>query len=392
MLPVASSAEVAADNGAPTMLLSTTGSFRTDFEGYLTTESGLVLLGWPALADGTIPNYPSDTADALDPVRINVNEFTGEPTTSMRLGVNLPATGTESTADGTIQELSIEYLDNLGKSENIRFTFEPTIPAAGASNTWTMRMEDSAQPGVTIGEYDLTFDDSRADGGTLDTVTTVSGGAFDATTGTLIVNVAGGPIEVDIGIPGETGGISQLSDRFAPIEISKDGTPVGNLTSVEIDESGFVHATFDSGITRTIYKIPLVDLPNPNGMLSLDQQTYRPSNESGTFYLWDAGEGPTGDIVSYAREESAVDVAGELTAMIQTQRAYSSNAKVIQTVELSFAPAMVFPVEISSWVFARFILIDLRVCSATLALLLVRILDIVFPSHVGQVPPGSFLP
>ena len=392
MLPVASAAEVAAGNGNIQMLLATTGSFRTDSEGYLTTESGLVLLGWPALADGTIPNYPSDTADALDPVRINVNEFTGEPTTSMRLGVNLPATGTESTADGTIQELSIEYLDNLGKSENIRFTFEPTIPAAGASNTWTMRMEDSAQPGVTIGEYDLTFDDSRADGGTLDTVTTVSGGAFDATTGTLIVNVAGGPIEVDIGIPGETGGISQLSDRFAPIEISKDGTPVGNLTSVEIDESGFVHATFDSGITRTIYKIPLVDLPNPNGMLPLDQQTYKPSNESGTFYLWDAGEGPTGDIVSYAREESAVDVAGELTAMIQTQRAYSSNAKVIQTVELSFAPAMVFPVEISSWVFARFMLIDLRVCSATIALLLVRILDIVFPSHVGQVPPGSFLP
>ena len=136
-----------------------------------------------------------------------------------------------------------------------------------------------------------------------------------------------------IGIPGETGGISQLSDSFAPIEIAKDGTPVGNLTSVEIDESGFVYATFDSGITRTIYKIPLVDLPNPNGMVSLDQQSYKPSTESGTFFLWDAGEGPTGDIVAYAREESAVDVASELTAMIQTQRAYSSNAKVIQTVD-----------------------------------------------------------
>jgi flagellar hook protein FlgE len=38
-------------------------------------------------------------------------------------------------------------------------------------------------------------------------------------------------------------------------------------------------------------------------------------------------------VVAYAREESATDVAGELTAMIQTQRAYSSNAKVIQTVD-----------------------------------------------------------
>jgi flagellar hook protein FlgE len=37
--------------------------------------------------------------------------------------------------------------------------------------------------------------------------------------------------------------------------------------------------------------------------------------------------------VSYALEESATDVAGELTALIETQRAYSSNAKVIQTVD-----------------------------------------------------------
>ncbi len=73
--------------------------------------------------------------------------------------------------------------------------------------------------------------------------------------------------------------------------------------------NGFVHAFFDTGITRIIYQVPLVDLPNPNGMVALDQQTYLPSPESGTFFLWDAGDGPTGDIVSYAREESTTDVA-----------------------------------------------------------------------------------
>ncbi len=72
---------------------------------------------------------------------------------------------------------------------------------------------------------------------------------------------------------------------------------------------------------------------NPNGMFAMDKQTYLPSPESGSFFLWDVGDGPTGDVVSFAREESATDVAGELTDMIQTQRAYSSNAKVIQTVD-----------------------------------------------------------
>ena len=70
-----------------------------------------------------------------------------------------------------------------------------------------------------------------------------------------------------------------------------------------------------------------------NGMKSLDYQTYKPTPDSGGFYLWDAGDGPTGDIVAYAREESGTDVAGELTDMIRTQRAYSSNAKVFQTVD-----------------------------------------------------------
>jgi len=108
---------------------------------------------------------------------------------------------------------------------------------------------------------------------------------------------------------------------------------VGNMTSVEVDETGNVYAFFDTGISRQIFQVPLVDLPNPNGLVAQDKQTYLPSPDSGTYFLWDAGDGPTGDVVSYALEESATDVAQELTRMIQTQRAYSSNAKVIQTVD-----------------------------------------------------------
>ncbi|MEP2029350.1 MAG: flagellar hook-basal body complex protein [Paracoccaceae bacterium] len=333
MLPVAQASEVEAGNGEAQMYLTTTGSFRTDADGYLRSESGLILLGWPANPDGTVPPYPRDTAGGLEPVRINVNQFSGEPTTMMSLGVNLPATETEMGAAGNTQTLGVEYFDNLGTSESIQVNFLPTVPAAGSSNEWTMTITDTAQPGVTIGEYVLTFDDTRASGGTLAAVATTTGGAYDPATGSLIVNVAGGPMEINIGQLGQSDGLTQLSDKFAPVAISKDGTPVGNMTSVEVDANGLVHAFFDTGITRTIYQVPLVDLPNPNGMVALDHQTYLPSPESGTYFLWDAGDGPTGDIVSFAREESATDVAGELTDMIQTQRAYSSNAKVIQTVD-----------------------------------------------------------
>ena len=330
-LPVARSTEVDAGNGDPKLLLTTTGSFRTDANGILRTDSGLTLLGWPALPDGTMPTYPRDTSDGLEPVQINVNQFSGEPTTRMTLGVNLPATETTAGASGDTQELSVEYFDNLGRSENVHMTFTPTVPATGTSNEWTVVLDDTAQPGVVIGEYVLTFDSSRTSGGTLLSVTTVSGGAYNATTGSLIVNVAGGPIELNIGKPGESDGLTQLSDSFAPLNISKDGSPVGNMTSVEVDEQGVVYAYFDTGITRPIYQVPLIDLPNPNGMIAMDKQTYMPSPESGSYFLWNAGDGPTGDIVSFALEESTTDVASELTDMIQAQRSYTANSKVFQT-------------------------------------------------------------
>jgi len=64
-----------------------------------------------------------------------------------------------------------------------------------------------------------------------------------------------------------------------------------------------------------------------------EAKTYQVSPDSGSFFLWDAGSGPTGSIQGYSREGSKTDVAAELTNLIQTQRAYSSNAKVIQTVD-----------------------------------------------------------
>jgi flagellar hook protein FlgE len=332
-LPVAKSTEVASGNGANQMLLTTTGSFRTDADGYLKTESGLILMGWPALADGSIPAFPRDTGAGLAPVQIDVNQFSGEPTSHIDLGVNLPATETEAAAPGDPRQLFVEYIGNLGQSESIEVSFTPQIPATGASNEWTMQLRDTASGGALIGEYALQFDSTRGAGGTLQSVNTLSGGAYDPATGALTVNVAGGPMEINIGKPGAADGLTQLSDSFAPVSISKDGFPVGNMTSVEVDESGFVHAIFDTGINRRVAQIPLADMPNPNGMISLDQQTYMPSPESGTLFLWNAGEGPTGEVAAFAREESATDVAGELTDMIQTQRAYSSSAKVIQTVD-----------------------------------------------------------
>jgi len=328
-IPVTTEVSIDGTMGDQPLMMTTTGSFYTDADGILKTDSGLVLLGWPAEADGTIATYARDTMTGLEPVVINSNQTAGDPTTKINLGVNLPAEGATE-----VLPLSVEYFGNLGTSESLNVTFTPD---AVAPNTWVMSITDSASAGAIIGEYTIVFDDSRGSGGTLSTVTpTVNNPAtatYNATDGTLALTVDGGPIEMTIGKPGDTNGLTQLSDTFAPTSITKDGSPVGNLTSVEIADNGYVTATYDTGFTRTIYQIPLVDVPNANGLTSLGNQTYQVSPDSGSFFLWDAGDGPTGTIEGFAREGSTTDVAAELTDLIQTQRAYSSNAKVIQTVD-----------------------------------------------------------
>lgn len=333
MLPVTSSVGLKDDFASGSMMMTTTGSFRPDSNGTLRTESGLVLLGWPANADGTIPVLPRDTVSGLKPVTINANQQAGDPTTAMKLGVNLPATSTVAGAAGDTLPLSVEYFGNLGTSEALDISFAPTVPSTGSSNEWTMIIKDSAQAGAVIGEYTLTFDNTRGAGGTLLSVATVSGGAYSATEGKLDLLVAGGPLTMTIGRLGDPNGLRQLSDSFAPTSIAKNGSPVGSLTAVEVDENGYINATYDTGFTRRLYQIPMVDVPNLNGLVALNNQTYKISPNSGSFFLWDAGDGPTGAVVGYAREGSTTDVAAELTALIQTQRAYSSNAKVIQTVD-----------------------------------------------------------
>lgn len=321
------------NNGSFPISLTTTGSFRADANGILRNATGQVLMGWPANADGTMGSFSRDTMTALQPVRLDSNQFVANPTTTMSLGANLPATATQAGSDGQISEMSVAYTGNLGTQETLHYTFTPTVPISGASNTWTMTISDSASGNATIGEYTISFDPSQSAGGTLATVTTITGNNYDPATGTIPLAVAGGAIALDIGKVGAPGGMTQLSDSFASIGKSTNGSPVARLVSVNVDDNGLLHANYDQGFAKVIYQIPVVDVPNPDGLTVQSNQTYQVSADSGPFYLWDSGTGPTGKLVGFSQEQSTTDITAELTNLITTQRAYSSNVKVIQTVD-----------------------------------------------------------
>lgn len=335
LLPVTPVASLDNLDGDLPIEFVTTGSFRTDENGFLRTSSGKTLLGWPANRDGTIPSFPRDTTSGLVPVQINNGALTNSPTSLIELGVNLPAEQSKAGSAGDVIPLTIEYFDNVGASQSLSLEFAPTVPATGSSNEWTVSISDSLTDPASnpVASFVVEFDDSSAFGGSIDTVGSEIGGSYDDTTGVFSFNTAAGPMDIEIGVPGASTGLTQLSAEFGPTGVRKNGTPVGSLTSVNVNEDGLVQGVFASGGVRTLYQIPVADFANLNALTAVDGQAYTVSPDSGSLFLWDAGDGPTGTVVNFALEQSTADIAGELTSLITTQRAYSSNATVIRTVD-----------------------------------------------------------
>jgi len=60
----------------------------------------------------------------------------------------------------------------------------------------------------------------------------------------------------------------QFDGPSALLSANADGAPFGALTSVSIDEDGYITALFDNGIQRKVFKLPIASFANPDGLLA----------------------------------------------------------------------------------------------------------------------------
>jgi len=138
-------------------------------------------------------------------------------------------------------------------------------------------------------------------------------------------------IRFDFGLA--AGGLSQFSEKSFVDTINVNGTPFGNLTSINIDDEGFVAAEFDNGITREIAQVAIATFGNTDALKAVSGNAFQVSLDSGTYNLKAPGAGGAGFIFPGTLEASAVDLSGEFTGLITTQRAYSASSKIITTAD-----------------------------------------------------------
>lgn len=131
---------------------------------------------------------------------------------------------------------------------------------------------------------------------------------------------------------GQTDGLRQYDSAFNVDFVEQNGVAAGLLSGLSISEEGLVIANFSNGETRQIFKIPLADFANPNGLQVVAGNAYRETQASGNFNLREPGEGGAGTISAASVETANVELADELTRMIVAQRGYQASSRVISTV------------------------------------------------------------
>ncbi len=353
--------------GSELIQLTSTGSFSENAEGFLKNANGSFLLGWKLNADGTTVSVaPSrNTFNTLEPINARLVKYNSLPTSDIKLSGPLPAKATNFGANvlnNTVTHTE-EYYDPIGSTAfiNYKLTPQPATVANATSNTWDLEITDSATAANSgiIGKFTVVFDSaSGANPGSISSVTpvlslipvdtdadgindsTINGPAiapatYDTNTGVINLQTATTAIKSFIGTPNTVSGLTQtgaLSEANIRLDF-KNGSGYGEYKGVEIDENGIVKAYFTNDQFRPIYQIPIVTLANPNALEPVGNQAYAVTAESGNISLVNSGEKLSGKIIGRALTKSTVDVAQELTQLIETQRAYSSNAKIIQTVD-----------------------------------------------------------
>lgn len=290
------------------------GQFRMDKDGYIVTNRGARLSGFPIDANGSVAvGAPTD-------LRISLADISPQPTTSASAQLNLDArssvptgafnSGDTSTYNGA---MSMTVFDSLGKDHLVSFYYRKT-----AENTWDVY---AATDGVDLGAPVESLNFSSA--GQVTAPATASSITIPVGSG------AGGSLTYTLDLTKAT----QFGAPFGTSEILQDGYTTGRMSGISVDGTGNIVARYTNGQSKIQGQVALANFNNPQAMVPLGNNAWSESVGSGQPTIGAPGTGALGALQSSAVESSNVDLTAELVNMITAQRVFQANAQTIKTAD-----------------------------------------------------------
>lgn len=124
---------------------------------------------------------------------------------------------------------------------------------------------------------------------------------------------------------------TQFASNFTVNSVSQDGYTTGQLTGLEIDDTGVIFARYTNGQSAVQGQIVLATFANVQGLTPAGKSAWAQSFQSGDPVVGTPRTGTLGALTAGALEDSNVDVSEQLVNMIIAQRNYQAAAKAIET-------------------------------------------------------------
>lgn len=111
----------------------------------------------------------------------------------------------------------------------------------------------------------------------------------------------------------------------------QDGYTAGTLAGLTFNDDGMLSAVYTNGQNINVAQIALAKFENPEGLFKMGQNRFRESRLSGQATIGAPQSGGRGRISSKTIESSTTDIASEFINLMQAQRNFQADSKVIST-------------------------------------------------------------
>lgn len=317
------------------------GALRQDDEGNLIIPNGMKVQGWPATADGK----DIERRD-VQPIKLNDPALKTTPPVATS---NASLTGNINTNDSPIST-QVKMYDTLGNlyTMNLYLTYDGSDWTASSNSdgsgkdiTLTDQNNNTYETGEEFEDLTFTFNASGklvpkdADDVfkldfigseiNLNTATVKDKNGVELTDPKVQVKASIKPISLDYSKLTQYASKTTIDPKFGDKDGKGAGHGAGQMSGYDVGTDGKITAYYDNGDRRLIGQIVVAQFDNPAGLEKTGDNLYRATANSGDF----DNVGKVGTFQAGVLEMSNVDLSGEFTDMIITQRGFQANSRII---------------------------------------------------------------
>ncbi len=215
---------------------------------------------------------------------------------------------------------STEAFDTAGIAHTVTFTYERQ-----ADGTWNIMAgippgQGTVLDGLVTG---LNFGEDGTPTGT---------GSVDATISIQFTGQSSTQeIQLDFGTDGELDGLTQFGSQATAFVQEQDGYSEGELANLSVLVDGTIEGYYTNGQTRELGAVGIASFTNPEGLHETGQNLWLETPNSGDAVLGTGASQTAGDVIGGTLESSNVDTAEQFVHLIEAQRGFQANARVVTT-------------------------------------------------------------